>query len=198
MNLVNPPPDFVEFCGERYAIHTDFRIWMYVDKLLLSQDISPAAKAAKMLSLCYRDKLPPELFAATELLLDFYGGKQKSERAEKRVRSGKRLYDFEQDAELFYAAFLQQYGMDLTKEALHWWKFLALFRGLGKDCKLCEVMSFRAVDLSQIADPRQKSFYRSMKRCYRLDNETDGAEADEALAELLSEAVRGKEEKHGT
>lgn len=190
MNLVNRLPDFVELDGEHYKINTDFRVWIYVEKLLISGGVSPAAKAAKMLELCYQKRLPPDISAAVRLLLQFYCGGTYHAAATKGFGSAKRIYDFEQDAGLFYAAFLQVYGMDLTQVQLHWWKFLELFYALDGDCKLCKVMHWRAVDLSKISDKGQKDFYRKMKRCYRICNDRDGKESDQFLAEVLSEAVK--------
>ena len=197
MNLVNRLPDFVELDGIRYEIYTDFRVWLYVDKLLLSADVSPAAKAAKMLSLCYKRRLPPDASAAVRLLLRFYcGGVREGNTVKKPRGSGKRIYDFEQDAELLYAAFLECYKIDLTEAKLHWWKFLALFRALDTNCRLCEVMRWRAVDLSQITDKRQKDFYRKMKRIYRLPERRGSEEADAALAEILAGAVEREEDEN--
>ena len=197
MNLVNKLPDFVELDGKQYEIHTDFRVWLYIDKLLLSADVSPAAKAAKMLSLCYKRRLPPDASAAVRLLLQFYSGGVRKENTKKKPRgNGKRIYDFEQDAELFYAAFLECYAIDLTEAKLHWWKFLALFRALDGNCRLCEVMRWRAADLSQISDKRQKEFYRKMKRIYRLPERRSSEEADAALAEILAGAVERKKDEN--
>ena len=44
---------------------------------------------------------------------------------------------------MIYAAFLQQYNIDLIDvEELHWWKFLALLKGLN-GTKLDDVMKWR-------------------------------------------------------
>ena len=187
MNLTEELPNFVELDGKRYEINTDFRIWILVDQLLFSTELSPVEKAAKMLALCYRKQLPPNAAAALRLLMQFYCADAKEKQGRRSGRSKKRIYDFEHDAGLFYAAFLEKYGIDLTVAHLHWWKFLALFHALDGGCRLCEVMHWRAVDLSKITDKGQKEFYRKMKGYYRLPDREGCQDTD--LAEVLSEAV---------
>jgi len=44
---------------------------------------------------------------------------------------------------LIYAAFRQTHGIDLQKELLHWWVFLALFQDLGADTAFCSLVNLR-------------------------------------------------------
>ena len=63
---------------------------------------------------------------------------QKEEDKNKRQRCQRRnsrdpAYSFAQDAPYIYAAFKEQYGIDLTEVEMHWWKFMALFESLNED-----------------------------------------------------------------
>ena len=66
-------------------------------------------------------------------------------------------FDYEQDANLIYAAFYATYGISLTTvEFLHWWEFLALFEGLPEDTLIKRVMYWRTVNLSQLPKEERK------------------------------------------
>lgn len=61
--------------------------------------------------------------------------------------SGKKLFDFDQDAEYIYAAFMQTYGIDLTKDRLHWWAFCALLGSLPSNTRFSEIVGIRGMDI---------------------------------------------------
>lgn len=92
------------------------------------------------------------------------------------------LFDFEQDAELIYASFLQVYGMDLAVVRPHWWAFCALFAALPEDCALGRVMRLRAADPVGLPAAQRAALARQ-KRMFALkrDLPADGGR-DEGLA----------------
>ncbi len=181
-------PEYVEYDGVRYGINTDFRVWINLEKIFYS-DTSWTEKMVELFILCYKDSLPPNAETAMRLLVDFYcGGNNSFVNDRKKRGSHIRVYDFEYDAELFYAAFIQQYGIDLTKEKLHWWKFLALFRPLAQDTKLFSVMQWRAIDLSDISDKNRKEHFKKLKSIYRLPSRYS-EDIDAELAEVISQMM---------
>ncbi len=181
-------PDYVEYEGVRYRVNSDFRVWINTESILYS-DMPWFEKVIELFKLCYKDSLPPDANAAFILLIDFYcGGETGKSKNKEHKGTSARVFDFEADTELFYAAFMQQYGIDLTEEYLHWWKFLALFRSIGQDTKLFSVMQYRAMDLSEITDKRQKDYYKNLKRIYRLPSR-NLSNSDGELAEMISQMM---------
>lgn len=78
-------------------------------------------------------------------------------------------FSFSQDAPYIYAAFKEQYGIDLlSQEKLHWWKFLALFESLGEETKMAKIMYYRTVSTSGMSKDR-RAFVNEMKKAYKLD-----------------------------
>ena len=78
-------------------------------------------------------------------------------------------FSFSQDAPYIYAAFKEQYGIDLlSQEKLHWWKFLALFESLGEETKMAKIMYYRTVSTSGMSKDR-RAFINEMKKAYKLD-----------------------------
>ena len=51
---------------------------------------------------------------------------------------------------------------------MHWWKFRALFKGLDDNVQFSKIMSYRAIDLSQIKDKDEKLKYKKLKKIYAL------------------------------
>lgn len=49
-------------------------------------------------------------------------------------------YDYDIDSDYIYAAFMQQYGIDLLDTDLHWHKFKALFDSITEPCKLATII----------------------------------------------------------
>lgn len=62
---------------------------------------------------------------------------------EKLKGSGPVSISFSVDADRIIAAFWQAYGIDLTKERLHWWVFVALLDNLPDDTRMMKVAHIR-------------------------------------------------------
>ena len=84
-----------------------------------------------------------------------------------RRSSKEPAYSFAQDAPYIYAAFKEQYGIDLTEVEMHWWKFMALFESLNEDTKMSRIMYYRKVSTSGL--PKEKrAFLNEMKKLYKI------------------------------
>ena len=164
--LTSPLPDFVLIDGAEYLINTDFRVSIAFEEIILSGRALEQEAMVKALQMYYPD-IPLNITAAVERLLWFY---QCGEEGEKGagVANSKRIYSFEYDSEYIYAAFLDQYGIDLQETNLHWWKFKALFHALKEDNQIVKIMGYRAVSITNKMSKEQKDFYRSMKKQYEI------------------------------
>ena len=96
-------------------------------------------------------------------------GKKKRRKNDTNVGPTEDRRFFAQDAPYIYAAFKEQYGIDLlSQEKLHWWKFLALFESLGEETKMAKIMYYRTVSTSGMSKDR-RAFVNEMKKAYKLD-----------------------------
>lgn len=127
-------PSAVPVDGVFYSVHTDFRFW------LLFPELFRPGNELKDLDIFYNGEIPENREAGAIQLLKFYQPEQKLPRPTGR-ESGK-VVDYEQDEDLIYSAFYQQYKIDLKEVDLHWHKFLVLFSGL-KDTKLNDIINTR-------------------------------------------------------
>lgn len=169
--LTDKLPEELIVCGKKYKIKTDFRTWINFSQIVFSGTID-YKKLAKGLKDIF-DELPSKLDKALIAVMHFYNPPKKQTKAHENKNS-KRVYDFEYDAELIYAAFLQQYKIDLSKADLHWWQFKSLFDSLTNDTNFIKIVGYRGLNLADIKDKEQKKFYREMKELYALpDNRSE-------------------------
>lgn len=173
--LLDALPSSVTIDGEEYPIETDFRTGIQFEMLLGDRSVEPEDKVVITLKMYYGDRIPRNLRAAVDAVVDFYRcGVKPDERKTKSTAIGKRrmdkIYDFDADAALFYAAFLDQYRIDLNDiDYLHWWKFMAMFEGLRRDHEIQRIMQIRGTDLASIENQKERQRIMRLQDRYRLD-----------------------------
>lgn len=158
-------PDSVEVDGKSFLIKTDFRWWLSFCLALKEKTIETYDDA----DFLYREKIPKNREKGYQELLKFFRPERKLPRATGRS-SGRTILDYEIDAPYIYAAFLEQYGIDLLdrKTVLHWWKFNALLDGLH-GTRLNEIQGFRSYDESDKSTTEQ--IHRELLQMWGLDSE---------------------------
>lgn len=182
--LTQKPPDTITVNGGQFPIRTDFRVWLEFTKLMLSA--KPAGeKAVEMLVLLF-ESLPLNFHETWEAVLKFYlGGSDERQKDGAGGTKAKRIYDFEADADYIYAAFLQQYQIDLQRADLHWWTFRALFHALGEDTQFIKIVGYRSMDISKIKNREQRELYAKLKRQYALPVPQDEREQIDRIQQAL-------------
>lgn len=186
--LTDTLPDCAVIGGKSYPVHTDFRTWIkFMHMIENYTDIIELM--TESIILCFKNKteLPPDFGAAFSGLVKFCAGS--ADGVKGGETSKKRIYDFEYDSELIYAAFYHDYGINLTTVHMHWYEFKALLTGLHKDNMFCEVMGYRAIELSTIKDKEQKEFYKKMKRRFKLPDMRTEEQKNADMIEELNNAM---------
>ena len=160
--LIDKLPETVEIDGLQYPINTDFRISILFEQLLADASLTEQEKLLQALRLYY-PMIPTNIPEAIEQILWFYRcGKE--QKAVVEDKSSAAVFDYDYDDQYIYAAYLDQYGIDLQDiNHLHWWKFKAMFAGLKEDNKLCKIM-----DIPGDMPKAQKEFYKKMKKLYEI------------------------------
>ncbi|MCB7306188.1 bacteriophage Gp15 family protein [Bariatricus massiliensis] len=169
-------PESVSVCGIDYPIRSDFTVGILFDKVLRSGKTNEEI-LIHMLELYYPN-IPANIKEAIERILWFYhcGNIPETNTDNKkryhRKESSNAPYALSQDAAYIYASFKEQYGIDLTQEKMHWWKFMALFESLGEDTKMSKIMYYRTVSTSGLSKER-RAFINDMKNLYKIKSEAD-------------------------
>lgn len=183
--LVDGPPEWAKAAGERYPVRSDYRVGVLFEQLMLDESLSPAVRAACALRLYYPDP-PKDADAALAGILWFWNcGRAPAGGGEGTGQDGGRVFDFEADAGLICAAFWADYGLDLCRERLHWWKFCAMLRALKPENLFCRVLAWRGADLAALSG-EERAFTEKMQRLYALPLPQGEAERRSAIEKALA------------
>lgn len=185
--LIDIVPTYVEIDNKKYKINTDFRTSILFELLIQDNSIEEKEKIIRALELYY-PVIPENIEEAIEKILWFYKcgkefqyGDSKSKNSSKAKREIE--YSFEYDDEYIYAAFLDQYNIDLQDiDYLHWWKFRAMFKSLKEDNLIIKMMGYRSINLSEITDKEQRKQIKKMKELYKLPEIVDKESEDYRLS----------------
>lgn len=180
-------PETVEIDGAEYRINSDFRISILFELLMQDDEVGKRQKLIQGLKLYYPE-IPQNMTEAVDKMIWFYRCGKETESGGHGSGSGraKQIYSFEHDDDYIYAAFLEQYGIDLQDiEELHWWKFRALFRGLSEDTEFVKIMGYRSVKITSKMSKEQREFYKKMQSIHALPITDAERKADELLTEAL-------------
>ena len=114
-------------------------------------------KLMRILLLYYGDIacVPADVGAAFTAVMNFYHcDKDNSLQGGTATNRRTQIYSFEHDAPYIYAAFLEQYGIDLTQENdLHWWRFKAMFDSLSEKTQFVENYGLQVHDNHKRYEP---------------------------------------------
>lgn len=157
---------------EGYLIRTDFRIGIQISEALSDVNLADPEKLMTALRLLYGVGIPTDLKLAEEGLMWFMRGGQPSDDSSPDGKPP--TFDFEQDNRFLYSGFRARYGIDLARERLHWFAFLAMFNDLN-GCSLSDLIGIRGMDLSKLSDAQRKH-YAELQAKYRIKPKMSDAE----------------------
>ncbi len=180
-----------QFTQNGLRIRTDFRESIKFELLMQDNKISEKDKILYALNLYYYDtkKIKDIKLAVNDILWFYTCGKEKIEKKddeESIENKTKQIYSYEFDDEYIYSSFLEYYGIDLNSiKYLHWWKFKALFNGLGEKTKIVEIMGYRSMNIGKIKDKEMRKHYKKMQQIYALPDMRSEEEKEKDFAESL-------------
>lgn len=157
MIMFNRLPYFVILKKRKYKINVDFRNMISFENKVQDKSVDKSRKieyglrhfypaffyAENYNKLLYDLELYKE---ACDKLIWFYKcGREDYHKVQGNGNSReKRIYSWEYDDEYIFSAFFEQYGIDLNRDNLHWWKFKALLKGLNNNTEFVKIMGYRA------------------------------------------------------
>lgn len=151
-------PYFVFLNNRKYKINVDFRNMISFEQIVQDKTKSKAEKIKKGIQLFYpafyKDidfyylQRNPKLYQeACDKLVWFYKCGREDYLAKKSTSKSipiNKIFSYEYDDEYIYSAFYQEYGIDLSYDKVHWWKFKALLKGLKEDVVFEKIIGYRA------------------------------------------------------
>lgn len=184
--LESPAPSRVLIGDKEYSLNTSFHIGIEVERMLDDDMLSSAEKIERILYL-YLGCIPDDVEDAVEKVIWFYkGGRERqTTRSEASTSSPERYMSFYYDAEYIYAAIMQQYGIDLQNNDVHWWVFRALIAGLTDQTEFIKIVQCRAVKITPRMSREQKEYFQKMKDLHRLPMKKAEADQHNMIVEAL-------------
>ena len=180
-------PTNLDVNGQIYDINTDFRTWVRVECILQDKAIVDELKLPIICRTLGLFDFPiEEQEALWEAIMGFYFCGKKPKETFTNT-NGKQGYRFDYDMDLIYAAFLQQYNINLLGAKLHWFEFMALFNGLTDETMLVRIIGYRTRDISKLKGEEKKQAQR-LERYYRLP-EQEGIEKEKSPEEIEAELL---------
>ncbi len=168
--------------GEAYPIRTDFRTAVRYALLVLGGDLTEE----QFFSLWFPEQRPENLEEALRAVGQFYHmGRPPAE------GDGPTPYDLGKDAGAIFAAFRRHYGIDLSRESMHWWHFLSLLEGLITH-SFRQRVGYRTADLRGRSAEERAEILR-YRRMYALEGEEDLPSHLRYLEALAARARREQE-----
>lgn len=179
--------------GRRYLLRPDFRTCIRIILACEDPDLTWWEKQAVILRLLYPE-IPPDTAAALRCAVRFLdGGALSLHRAEEEPC---RLYSFQKDGALIYSAFYQQYGIDLNRDDLHWWAFLALFNDLDPECRFYRILRLRQGFLDGTLTKEEMRHYREMGEIAAVPEQPMDKEEQQAI-DLFLRQLNGSQIEEG-
>lgn len=128
----------------------------------------------------------PQLPDAFASLMRFFRGcaddAPGGEPPEADAGAGEITLDYHCDAAYVLGAFQQAYGIDLTTDKVHWWRFKALLHALPPETPLGKIVEIRGKDTSGM-DRANRDYYETLKERFALPDGLKGVKRNETLQE---------------
>lgn len=156
-----------------WAIDPDFRHMVRLSAAYSHGEVEadPETFARKLCRQFYTGiYIPADLQALWQGVIDFYlAGEQAAEPAAKPASGPDTgpAFDYRCDAPYIVAAFQQAYGIDLTTEKMHWFRFRALFAALPEDTLMARIINWRTLDLADY-EGSMREHYAELKERFAL------------------------------
>lgn len=184
-----PLPTSVEVGGVSYKINSDFRFFVALEQAVY---LGEPIDTGSLLRDFYTNDIPVNVEEAAEKMLWFFRGYTDENAPQAQGGKKNRQYDYEQDADVLAASFLDSYGIDLYKDSLHWWTFRRLMLSLPDSSPFMERVRYRVIDISKV-EKKLQPFYRRMRNLHAIRSRK-GEEA-KTTVEKRDEALREKMRK---
>ena len=193
IKFTEPFPCSIEIGEKKYAINTDYRIMANLETKISRADISDANAFAEIfretISALFIEIPHNDIREKIKGVLWYYCcGKETSPKNSEGAR--KRYYDYDEDSDYIFAAFMQQYGDNLITSHMHLWEFRAKFTALTEETEFVKIMQYRSINISKIKNKEERARIKKLQERFALKSQrpkkfTDVESRDEAMKQKL-------------
>ncbi len=180
--------NYVIYEKRKYRVNLSFRLVMMYFQIMQDEGLTIEEKIElASRALIVDDVSELKLTDRMKLLKQVYDEKIMTERDQRQAKlskSGKAVFDFDQDSDLITAGFQQQYDIDLDTAQINWHKFTAMLDGLTDDTQFRKVIQYRTMKISDDMPSEQQEFIKQMKLLFSLDKHKSGEKLSRQELEL--------------
>ena len=188
--LVDQLPTSLKVNEQEYKINADFRNCLKIILAFEDAELAGVEKSMVLFNNLFIEQ-PDDMVEALKQGSWFLNAGRDEEE-----QTGPRVFSWNKDANLIYAAFQQTHGIDLESVPyLHWWKFIALFMDLGAETAFCNLVGLRRRVKTGKASKEERQAARDMGSAFiveEIDDRTvEEREAERAFLELVGRKTDG-------
>lgn len=173
-----------------YQIDSDFQIGIMITQCMRDESLNNLEKIHAATNLLFGEesenypKNYEDILEALEWFLNgWIADNVCTEKKSINKKSEVETMDFDADQWRIYAAFKEQYGIDLnTIEHLHFWTFMGLLTSL-EECTLTRVISIREKKIDSKMSKEEKTFWKKAKELFKIRKTEDFEESEEEKEE---------------
>lgn len=154
-----------------WLIRADYRIGIQIQLCISDPDLSDSEKTGTALHLLYGNGMP-DLQTALDGLSWFMSGGNPAQDADSS--NDPPAYSFEQDSGRIVSAFRKVFGIDISRERLHWFEFLNMLGDLSGTA-FTSVIDIRTTSEADVDKKRRAEFIR-MKNRFALSSQYSSEE----------------------
>lgn len=163
-------PESIRINSKNYPVVTDFRNWLRFSDMFSDENLSKKEKLILSLQ-WFSDTVPDDLQEAFSGLVKFASADEISFQPQKS--SGNTIsvpvLSYLYDSVYIFSAFLQIYNINLRNiEYMHWYEFRTLLDGLPEDTPVKKRMAYRAVNIAEIKDKKERARIKKIQKSIAL------------------------------
>lgn len=152
-------PEYVKIGNKKYKINTSYKIAIECNEIAQDTNIDDNERALAIIFKLFGDDgidCPNDWDMLLKLGLKYLSCGNNIDNKNDDVNM-----DYIQDMNYIEASFMSDYGIDLSKDDMNWYKFNNLINGLsnsdmGNCCVLNRIRNLRDLDLSTIKDSKER------------------------------------------
>lgn len=169
-----------------YPIDFDFQTGIQISQCLADDDLSETERFYTARDLLFPDtEHQPDVKESAKALEWFMSEFHHDNNTNQE--SGVTVMDFDIDQWRIYAAFMNQYHIDLNTAEMHWFTFMGLLSNLN-ECAFTNVMNIRGKKITSKMSAEEKNAIRASKKVFEIKppkeaplSETEKKEVDEFM-----------------
>lgn len=157
-------PEYAEINGKEYKLDTSWKNALECFEIIEDETITDQERCLAVIYKIFNfiPNKDLDLFLEKANIFLSCGESQEQQQAKKRDM------DLIQDQKWIIPSFMSDYHIDLSKEDMHWWRYINLIQGLTPNSALSNIREIRNYDLSTIKDQKEKDKIMKMQKQVEL------------------------------